>query len=191
MSSEKQCEHPGPHAPHPYKEHPSEEPDRWVCPGVPAQKVEEAAQDETDVDERERLRVEVSESPGSHPTCKVWRDGVVVFDGVSRAALAPRTPDAHLAAYADEARDWAALTEASAAEAFVTGERTDAYLAAAKAEALEEAAEELVRTGPGINAELRYDGTPDPGISGYVEGLHDAWNLLRARAARLREQGGE
>lgn len=67
----------------------------------------------------------------------------------------------------------------------------DARLAATKAEALEEAADELVHNGPGVNAELRHDGTPDTGMAGYVEGLRDAWSLLRARAARLREQGGE
>lgn len=65
-----------------------------------------------------------------------------------------------------------------------------AHLAAtgveAQAAALEEAADALVASGPGPNAELRYDGTSDPLMSAYIEGQHDAWQLLTARAAALR-----
>lgn len=53
-----------------------------------------------------------------------------------------------------------------------------------KAEALREAADDVGgSTSP--NFGMRHDGTVDPQAAAYVEGLHDAWALLRDRADRI------
>ena len=65
--------------------------------------------------------------------------------------------------------------------------RTEAQI---KAEALREAAQEvvgLVRYG----AELRHDGSEDPLMASYVEGLRDAFSLLTQRADRIESEATE
>ena len=49
-------------------------------------------------------------------------------------------------------------------------------------EALEQIVTAILEAAPSVNAELRHDGTSDPGMSAYVEGYRDA--LAAARPAR-------
>lgn len=45
--------------------------------------------------------------------------------------------------------------------------------------ALEQAEKAIGDAAPTVNAELRFDGTEDPGMSAYVEGIHAALDALR------------
>jgi hypothetical protein len=64
----------------------------------------------------------------------------------------------------------------------------DAYDRHIAARALRSAAADIAASFP-LNGELRHDGTVDPLASAYVEGMHDAWAIVRDRADALHEDG--
>lgn len=125
--------------------------------------------------------VEALFSGGPDTECRtVWREESGMFDVTYRVECVEVPLDSLRAALA---------TPTTYPDGTATREHVEDRLdvAAIQAATLREAADELIATGPGVNAELRYDGTPDPEMSAYVEGLRDAWQLLTSRADRLAE----
>ena len=69
-------------------------------------------------------------------------------------------------------------------EALLTA-RIEALLAEARAEGARAVVEAVLSAAPRLNAELRHDGTEDPGMAAYIEGFHDAHEAARAAAERI------